>query len=1122
MSKSVRKYFEQEFKEIKHIPIEAQLDKLLNLKRSKPAEFYKDIIQAFHKTLPTSSTQLLNSGKQEYRNILWGPVGITTSLENEFEFVSEWLISGKPTINSFRRKAELIQAALLTVGPAAALEHLDDFETTYGLSIWGVEVRFCLTDLLHGSSRVREISNQLIEETKGRYTALLAQVLRDRNDDALALEVYFEKCNNSFKSDNWDDPFKTYFFYRASCSMPDTESSLCTLLSYDICSSSIDLYETFIDVITYLAVSKKEVYGPLIKKTIRKLIENGIEDFRLRKLVLLYAETNTLSVESEIYDVTFENIVDHIYRDQDNSPSLQQSEFTRKLHEKIHTIHSQGTLAKSEVIDLLKTGVNLRGLSLGNVLTSFTMSNTNDFSKNRIIQSWGQFSSPNIRIEDYLYFTYSSLDELVTILQANSFNHEIDQKTNKLILLNSDSLSLDQDFDSDYTTLWICSYLIQNNRPIDAITILNKVTPTGLLWERQFNKVLIWAYSSKKDFEHGLELAAQTIERGHQYGYELPLDVLISENKWSAFKDLDPVLIGIISNAAYQTNNHSNAKYICGMACRKFYTSGTLDNISNNINAISTIELARLVSFLKTVWIDENLNMVGFQSTQEVRNNRIHIIQLLIQIDPANEISYADEIRELTLIETIWRGLRHINQTRIFVNEAAITRWAEKELSPEFERWKLLSRSSDSKVADVDQLIQEYLLSFDASSFKLISSPVSEGDAILLSIMDRLLRRFLQDPADGLDSYLSSRIRHGSLKGTILGPLEEAGLIGATDEEIRSFLNRMLGAANQEKIEDVLNAIKGLGDSILRIINRIVNEEIHILSAKNPHGKISVVLNKDFINPTFIQLIEESNFPFFVASCYHAFWNFLKIPLNHLSEYFRTNIKNEIQAEFDVCLEALSHSGLTTSPLSSSLKTVATTIQTQCDLIANWFNAGKSIVHETYTLQEAIEIAKASTKNVYRLFPAHVISNNIGVNSLPLTSFGLSAITDGLYVMFENAWKHSGFGADIESIELSCELDNENNILQIEVKNPVSESRYKELISGEYNEICKRIDMSNIEKAKLEGGSGIPKLCRLVRKIDNAAYPTPLSIMLSDSSHWTVKICIPLYPRGAAFDAYFE
>jgi hypothetical protein len=77
-------------------------------------------------------------------------------------------------------------------------------------------------------------------------------------------------------------------------------------------------------------------------------------------------------------------------------------------------------------------------------------------------------------------------------------------------------------------------------------------------------------------------------------------------------------------------------------------------------------------------------------------------------------------------------------------------------------------------------MMQEGLVSY----FEL---PSSEADEILIRMISLLQERFLFDSSHGLDSYLSQRIRHGSIQNYLRNPVEEAQLVTQKDSQTGKY-----------------------------------------------------------------------------------------------------------------------------------------------------------------------------------------------------------------------------------------------------------------------------------------------------------------------------------------------
>jgi hypothetical protein len=129
---------------------------------------------------------------------------------------------------------------------------------------------------------------------------------------------------------------------------------------------------------------------------------------------------------------------------------------------------------------------------------------------------------------------------------------------------------------------------------------------------------------------------------------------------------------------------------------------------------------------------------------------------------------------------------------------------------------------------------------------------------------------------------------------------------------------------------------------------------------------------------------------------------------------------------------------------------------------------------------------------------------------------------DCLFIVFENAWKHSGLLEELPAIALTAEHDTINRLLTLRAVNAVSPSRKTELLAGELSRLrIKYLGELPLELVRKEGGSGFPKLARLARSVPAEICPTPLDFGI-EGNGWFTQVTVPLYKRDGAFDAYDE
>lgn len=321
----------------------------------------------------------------------------------------------------------------------------------------------------------------------------------------------------------------------------------------------------------------------------------------------------------------------------------------------------------------------------------------------------------------------------------------------------------------------------------------------------------------------------------------------------------------------------------------------------------------------------------------------------------------------------------------------------------------------------------------------------------------------------------------------------------------------------------MISSIRQFETALAITVDRLIKKDIQIRGSSSPDGRIYAYLSPENGLQPIIALAENLQFPVFIPTCFELFWTVLDYSLGELRDYVKNDLKIEIQASFDKLIDKFSGKDESLVGLISTLRTVATATQTQCDLVSEWFSPNRSLQDQKFSLREAIEIARKTTKNVYRGFPDEILATEDSSLDAPLTPLGLSAITDCLYVLFENAWKHSGLGAELESIRVQPELNSEQNILKLTVSHGLSDTRLIELKEGRLQEIRDAyIANVDIHMAALEGGSGLAKIVRFTRNVNRSVYPEPVAINLTDDHELAVTVHLPIFDRGGAYDAYFE
>ncbi|PWE16079.1 hypothetical protein DF183_04965 [Alcaligenes faecalis] len=1037
-------------------------------------------------------------------------------LELELEWASIWLSKHAAKLNIYRAAAIKIQSQVLSNDLLPALTTLDSFIKKYGWSFWAVELRAALVQLLEGTDSQRAWISELQSKTVNSIPGLLFQILGDRNDDSFSYEAVYRKCMNSFPRFEALAPWLVdYLRFRALGNIGEPLSALPNILCRDISSSLIDYYEDLIVVLIHIEGQPELMdFRPVALRLVTNLRSKGFLDHRLEKLEHILRGTFVNVQITQAPPNEFENFYT-------GSSASKNTTLPPNVSEALAQCQTEGAAANEVVGEMLKWGLNFRSLDIGPAVAVYALNITSSFQGERVLPLHVALLTRSFCIDDAAALGPAS---------AKALLHQFLRQYN--VEFNTESICAFADpkaqanFPPDSQVKLVAALeLLDAERYEELALLTNKLRNRGPFWERQCAKLDALSFIMEENLPRAIDLLEEWIRRNKRYALELPSEVLFNANTWSQLRNLDVIKVGIVAHYEFEANGDDNVGYICKMACRAFLQNGLRERVANDFETASEVRRAQLITFMRDVWVEENLSMCHqFESTAQVQDERMAIIQLLLVWDENHSPEYAEAIRQITLSQTLQRGLERIDQTRVFVNESAISRWAEKELEQDYERWRRLAESSSGARA-VDDILRQYVLdpSNQALLLELTSGKPTASDAVLLDILDRLYKRFLLDPAEGLDAYLSVRIRHGSLRGTILGPFEEQGLLFSSEFSEDAFDARwgeQLWLTYQER-STLIPHLQSFSADVRHIVDEFIDEHIQVQSEDKPLGAFPSVVAAQAAKLIVLALADRPlTFGAFLNVAYAIFWQIIQIQLNKLRSQVSDRVVNEIRARTEALIKEIRGLGPKYLPLITTLTTASTTTKSQCDAVADWFRLPSYADGESYELRDAISIASAATRNVHRSFTAEIDTTRLPVHTLPLTTSALSVLMDCLFVVFENAWKHSGLFGDLPTITLAAEYEPTHRLLILRVASALSPDRKKDLLSGELTRLHQKyLGTLPLELVRKEGGSGFPKLAKLARATPAEICATPFDFGIEGDS-WFTQVSVPLYERNGAFDAY--
>lgn len=523
---------------------------------------------------------------------------------------------------------------------------------------------------------------------------------------------------------------------------------------------------------------------------------------------------------------------------------------------------------------------------------------------------------------------------------------------------------------------------------------------------------------------------------------------------------------------------------------------------SEFIMSVSNYLKSDVVYFLKNVCSTEILQLSKFfESTFLVNQERISICKYLTEYDSDNSERYKEEIADLTQKNTISKVIGRIDERKIFVNEAKLKRnirkiqkqnvFQNESLSPlnddSFRRYvkihKYISANNEYRsinpisfnekgeieVNHDESLLDKYDFIFYYPAFQIFSS-------FLLDIRDL----FVFNKENGLDTYLSTKIRHGTLPNHLRSVFESLHLVTAQLNNVyvvnsywREKLN--LDTASEPVVQALLSEFSR---NIDQYSKKIKDEFIQCKSDKKEFNHLAefdyYYSEKDQMQLYIEKFHEIHDINEFIELSFHELWS--------RTELILERVRNKFNGEYkDAYLNYLAdlEKGLIrkcgreqVNELLSQIMTCRTDIQYKLNNISQWFRRSESSYEGEYDVNVLAQTSVEITKNIHPSFSFEIatdLQSSATVKGEYHEHF-IDLLNNCLFNMIE----HSHLNSNDLNAKLSIYEENENLVLDF--INQVHNSNEHISKLEEIKQNWHRLD-SNIAQ---ERGTGFPKVKKII------------------------------------------
>ena len=416
-------------------------------------------------------------------------------------------------------------------------------------------------------------------------------------------------------------------------------------------------------------------------------------------------------------------------------------------------------------------------------------------------------------------------------------------------------------------------------------------------------------------------------------------------------------------------------------------------------------------------------------------------------------------------VSSIEEGVRQVDSSRVYVDVVGIERWCQSTLEESFLRY--LDYAGAGLQETVDEL-QQQLVQIARKGHKLreiedfLDSYDVSADSILQDVIETAATAFMTLPRYGLDAFLGSRVRHGSLEGIFRSRLEGLNLVTKIDSRTREYEANEYWLSAIQFGDDAkrlgFSRILGtLSKSVDVILDNAVGRYVYVRSDANQDGLISLWHSDESKRQRLLRWVIQAKLTLagqgdvtlgqFVSYCaYTLFWPALSTSLERVQRFAMEDLTNALMKSLDDAERGAE--SLVSSPqlvgFKTRLRAARTEVSNAAAKLASWFHLpSEPAKRSSYSLRTAIEIGVRSTSLIWPNFNIDVVDWKVEeAANVTVLADAYEFINDVAYLIFGNIAKHSGYfdskASNLDAPKVEIRISRESDRIQVCVDSPVA------------------------------------------------------------------------------------
>ena len=493
-------------------------------------------------------------------------------------------------------------------------------------------------------------------------------------------------------------------------------------------------------------------------------------------------------------------------------------------------------------------------------------------------------------------------------------------------------------------------------------------------------------------------------------------------------------------------------------------------------------DVAAEINFLAEVCAPNILRLsTAYADDADLENERITICRTLARIDPDNSDAYEQEARDLVRGRIIRDALRELDGSKIAIDEDALRAWARRNLASDFTRYQALL-ASGLTVADASYKAAIIAAMHQGKTdLPELSVPDNDASALFVTMVERFFHECSMNPEHGIDCYLSVRVRHGTVSGSLRGPAEKEHIVTRTAAGSSFYksnlywMERLRENERSSSVESANDALRQFSGRIDNIADELIENQIQVNRPEKPKGLLVLNLSTTSILVFSSEISEHTDFDAFIDRSFDWFWSLVNTELVKMRDYIDGPFRRHLRSAYsnlEKRIERIS-SESQFKLLADSVRRARKDSLASVDEMMEWFTMPRTPESQGFTLSALVDVSKSIVTRFYPDFTPNLTLNF--EDDMEMRGV-LRLFSDIFFIIFSNVYWHASKEADVT---VSTREEGDKLIFRVENSVPVD---CLDGVRVRFMEARDKIE-SGAYKAALpkQGGTGLLKLAKLAK-----------------------------------------